>query len=193
MTGSGRRIGGDRGLTRLATGVAQAAALAAVALAFAGCQSMKDVGTTIFPNAPGLEATLRPVGSAASGTVRVFNHRDGVALQLAVYNLPMGNYRIALHERGNCSSPNLFSAGSAWAPAGSGRTPQDLLPPFSIDTDGDRDTYVAYISGARTEGPLSLRGKSVVIHFGSKIDEAIVGQRNNRVACGVLGEIKSPF
>jgi len=193
VTGFGRRIGGERGSIRTATRVARAAALAALGMAVAGCQTVKDVGTAIFPSGPGLEATLRPIGSAASGTVRIYNHRDGVALQLAIYNLPTGTYRIALHERGNCSSPNLFSAGPAWAPAGSGKSPQDLLPPFAVNTNGDQDGYVAYISGARTEGPLSLQGRSVVIHFGSKIDEAIVGQRNNRVACGVLGEIRSPF
>lgn len=164
-----------------------------IASVLAGCSSIKEAGTAIFPNAPGLEAALRGTGSAATGTVRIYNYRDGVAIQLAIYNMPPGSYRIALHERGNCSSPNLFSAGPAWAPVGSGKTPQDLLPPFSVNTNQDRDNYVAYIDGARTDGPLSLRGKSVVIHLGSRVDDAIVGRRNNRIACGVLGDIKSPF
>ncbi len=154
---------------------------------------MKDVGTAVFPSGPGLVAKLRGTGSSATGTVRLYNFRDGVSVQLAIYSILPGTYRIALHERGNCSSPNLFSAGPAWAPPGSGKTPEDLLPPFSANTEQYMDSYVAYISGARTDGPLSLLGKSVVIHFGSKVDEAIVGRRNNRMACGVLGEIESPF
>lgn len=193
MTLASVRNGRDHVPARPATRVVLSATFVALVMAIAGCQSVKDVGTAIFPSGPGLEATMRGTGSAARGTVRIHNYRDGVSVQLAIYNLPNGSYRIALHERGNCSSPNLFSAGPAWAPAGSGKTPQDLLPPFSVNTDGDQDSYVAYISGARTEGPLSLQGKSVVIHFGSKVDEAIVGERNNRMACGVLGEIKSPF
>ena len=32
---------------------------------------------------------------------------------IVVTNLLPGTYRIAIHERGNCSSPNGFSAGPA--------------------------------------------------------------------------------
>ena len=193
MTRAGARIGRNRASSRPATRAVRAAAIVMLVMAVAGCQSVKDVGTAIFPSGPGLEAAMRGTGSAATGTVRVHNFRDGVSVQLSIFNMPPGNYRVALHENGNCSSPNLYSAGPAWAPAGSGKTPQDLLPQFSVNTEQDMPSYVAYISGARTDGPLSLRGKSVVIHLGTRIDDAIVGQRNNRIACGVLDEIRSPF
>jgi Cu/Zn superoxide dismutase len=123
----------------------------------------------------------------------MFDARDGVVMQLSLYNMPVGTYRVALHERGNCTSPNLFSAGPAWAPPGAGKAPADLLPEFVTDTEGDLPTYTAYIRGARVEGPLSLRGRSVVIHFGRKIDDAFPGQPNNRIACGVLEPIASTF
>jgi Cu/Zn superoxide dismutase len=62
----------------------------------------------------------------------------------------------------------------------------DLLPGFLANPEGNNNGYVAYISGVRTEGPLSILGRSVVIHWGSVVGEAIPGQPNNRVACAVL-------
>ena len=134
----------------------------------------------------GLVAQLRSRVSAATGVVRIFNYRDGVVVQASIANLVPGTYRIALHEKGNCSSSNYFSTGPAWAPPGSNKSPGELLPQFYANPEGNENSYVAYITGARTEGPLSLKGRSVVIHFGSKISDAFPGQPNNRVACGVL-------
>jgi len=48
------------------------------------------------------------------------------------------------------------------------------------------NNYVAFVSGVRTEGPQSLRGRSVVLHYGEKVSDAFPGQPNNRLACGVL-------
>lgn len=169
-------------------------ALLAFALAaLGGCASLKEEADAIFGRGPGLEAALKGTGSAATGTVRIVDFRDGVAVQVSIYNMLPGTYRIALHERGNCSSPNLFSAGPAWAPPESGRTPENLLPQFSTDTEQDVKQYVAFFKGARVSGPLSLRGRSVVIHHGNTISEALPGLPNNRMACGVLDNIRSPF
>jgi Cu/Zn superoxide dismutase len=171
---------------------APAAILVALA-AVAGCASIKEEADAIFGRGPGLEAALKGTGSAATGTVRIVDFRDGVAVQMSLYNMVPGTYRIALHERGNCSSSNLFSAGPAWAPPDSGRTPENLLPPFSTDTEQDVKQYVAFFKGARVSGPLSLRGRSVVIHHGNTISDALPGLPNNRMACGVLDNIRGPF
>ena len=164
-----------------------AAIVVAAAVSLAGCQSLKETGNELFPPGAGLVAQLRGAGgSAAAGVVYVFNARDGVQVQLSISNLLPGTYRIALHEGGNCRSPNLFSAGPAWAPPGSNKPPGDLLPQFNANMDMNMNNYVAYISGARTEGPLSLRGRVVVLHWGNTIEQAFPGQPNNRIACGVL-------
>ena len=162
------------------------ATLAALAVTLvAGCSSsMKQEMGTIFPESPGLVARMRSPSSAATGTARAVDYRDGVTLQLAITNLIPGQYRVSLHENGNCSSVNLFSAGPPWAPPG--QSPDDLLPGFLANNDGSQNGYVAFIKGVHTEGPGSLRGRSVVVHWGSRIGEAFPGQPNNRVACGVL-------
>jgi Cu/Zn superoxide dismutase len=164
-----------------------AAILVAVAISVVGCQSAQE------RRQGGLVAQLRSSGSAVTGVVYVYDYRDGAQLQLAITNLLPGTYRIALHEQGNCKSPNLFSAGAAWAPPGWNKPPADLLPPFVANMDMNMNNYVAYINGARTEGPLSLRGRSVVIHYGEKITDAFPGQPNNRMACGVLDSTEPLF
>ncbi len=173
-------------LHRLLAGVMRRAAPAALAaLAVAGCSSsMKQEMSTIVPDSPGLVARLRSPSSAATGTVHVVDYRDGVTVQLVISNLIPGQYRVALHANGNCSSFNLFSAGSPWAPPG--MNPDDLMPGFLANNDGNQNGYVAFIKGVHTDGPGSLRGRSVVVHWGSRIGEAFPGQPNNRVACGVL-------
>jgi Cu/Zn superoxide dismutase len=165
---------------------------AALAVVLAGCAGSKDASKGVEGMGPGLEARLIPTGSSASGVVRLFDTRNGVQLQLQLVNVPNGTYRVALHEKGNCRSPNLFSAGPAWAPPESGRRPAELLPPFLVNTNGDMSTYVAFIPGARTEGPGSLRGRLVIVYFGEEITDAFPGQPNNRIACGTFGTV-DPF
>lgn len=141
----------------------------------------------------GLVARLASRGSALTGTVRVFNYRDGVQVQLAASNLMPGSYRITLNERGNCSSPNLFSAGPSWAPPGWNKPADELLPGFSVNAEGTIAGYVAYIKGVTTDGPNSIQGRAFVIHWGNVVGEAFPGQPNNRMACGVLVEGKALF
>src|SRR5258708_27837604 len=88
----------------------------AASLLVAGCSGMNREGERIFPQVSGLGAQLRSPSSAATGVVRIYDYRDGVQVQLSIDNLRPGVYRIAIHETGNCSSHNLFSAGTAWAP-----------------------------------------------------------------------------
>lgn len=140
----------------------------------------------MFPEGGGLVARMRSPNSAVTGTVRIYDFRNGVQVQLSVTNMYPGSYRVAIHERGNCSSPNLFSAGGAWAPPTWTKPPGELLPGFLANEDGNQNGYVAFVQGASVEGPNSLRGKSVVIHLGNAVGDARPGERNNRVACGVL-------
>jgi len=169
----------------LAGVVGRAVPAALAVLLVAGCSSsMKQEMSSIIPDSPGLVARLRSPSSAATGTVHVVDYRDGVTLQLVISNLIPGQYRVSLHEKGNCSSSNLFSAGAPWAPAG--MDPDKLMPGFLANNDGNQNGYVTFIKGVSTDGPNSIRGRSVVVHWGSRIGEAFPGQPNNRIACGVL-------
>jgi Cu/Zn superoxide dismutase len=158
----------------------------------AGCSSTKQPA---YEPSIGLEARMTGVGSSASGFFRVYDARDGsgVNVQLTLLNALPGTYRITLHERGNCKSQNLFSAGPAWAPAGSGRTPGDLLPVYSTDTEGDIHNYGAFLRGVHVDGPQGLVGKVVVVQYGHGVSNAEPGLPNKRMACGVLEYAKPIF
>lgn len=162
------------------------ATLMAAAALCAGCAAGRNADGEVKAREPGLEANMRGSSSAVVGTVRVFDARDGVSIQAFFNNLMPGTYRVALHERGNCTSPNLFSAGSPWAPPGFTKPPGELLPPFVTNSEGTEASFVAFVAGARVDGPTSLLGRSVVLHWGSTVGEAFPGQPNNRMACGVL-------
>ena len=162
--------------------------LAAI-LAGTGCgssSSSRQGLESFLPQVGGVTAQLRSPSSAATGVVHVFDHRDGVQVQLAIANLMPGVHRIAFHEVANCSSPNLFSAGKAWAPPSFTGNPGELMPAFIANMSGNENGYVAFVKGVSVDGPLSIRGKSVVIHWGNIVGEAFPGQPSNRMACGVF-------
>lgn len=166
-------------------------AVLALAVLVAGCSSTKPA----YEPSVGLEARMTGVGSTAKGAFRVFDARDGsgVNVQLTLINSLPGTYLITLHERGNCRSPNLFSAGPAWAPSDSGKSPGDLLPPYATDTEGDIHNYGAFIRGVHVDGPQGLVGKLVVVQFGRGVSDAEPGLPNKRMACGVLEYVKPIF
>jgi len=172
---------------------ARIVAALAVAALVTGCASKKEAA---YEPSIGLEARMTGAGSAASGYFRVYDSRDGagVNVQLSLLNALPGTYLITLHEKGNCRSANLFSAGPAWAPAATGRTPDKLLTPYSTDSEGDIHNYGAYIPGAHVDGgPQSLVGKVVVVQYGYGVSNAEPGLPNRRMACGVLEYAKPIF
>jgi Cu/Zn superoxide dismutase len=169
----------------------------ALAMTLAGCSSAgysfksmfesSDTGKPSGGPSPGLVAPLVGLGSAVSGKVRVIDRGDGITVMVSGTNLPIGEYRVAFHQNGNCSSPNGFSAGPAWAPPG--RSPATLIPPLR-NSDGNAEASVS-VSGVHTAGENGLAGRSVLLYWG-KIEEVRPGVRNNVIACGIFEPVK-PF
>ena len=149
----------------------------------------EDAPPKATPDA-GLAATMRPVGSAVAGKVRVIDRGDGVSVMLSTNNLIQGGiYRMAFHRTPNCTSPNAFSAGPAWAPPG--MNPATLIPTFYQTTDGSTEIEV-HVSGVHTQGENGLAGKSIVLYQGSAVAEIKPGVANNALACGVFEPV-APF
>jgi Cu/Zn superoxide dismutase len=114
-------------------------------------------------------------------------------MQVHLAGLRTGPYRIVIHANGNCTSPNAFSAGPPWIPAGA--SPQTIAQMQAAVMVGDNAfSLVQRISGVRLDGGDPLTGKSVVVHAGSQGSlEAQPGVPNDRVACGVIGTAGSVF
>jgi Cu/Zn superoxide dismutase len=174
--------------------IARMAACMVALASLASCGSSgKSDPDALRARVGGLVANLRSPSSAATGSVRVYDARAGVQVQLAINNLFPGQYRIAFHESPNCRSPNLFSAGPPWAPPGAAKPAGELLPGFLANNEGSQTGYVAYVPGVFTDREPTLRGRSVVIHWGTSVGEAFPGQPNNRIACGVLEWAEGAF
>jgi Cu-Zn family superoxide dismutase len=152
-----------------------------------GCQSTKE---PLPPGAPAppprvenVEAKLVPAGgSAVNGTAVLHQAGSGVDLSLWLGSAGPGEYRVAIHETGNCSSRNAFSAGAPWAPPGV------TVAVVLLSKNDDTRTLTARLPGYRVEGPQGVMGRAVIVHSGSRSSlDAQPGVANDRIACGVIG------
>ena len=166
------------------------------ALALGACSSTQSAGPLEPPKGatpvPGVEAVLIPKNaSAAQGDVKIMQRGDVLWVLVSLNNLIPGPYRVVVHERGNCSSPNAFSAGRPWAPAGDSRSPTELLPIVTVGAQSHGQmTY--RLHGVRLTGPDSLDGRAVLVHAGDRAAPALVPDAPNAVVlCGALGGIRS--
>jgi len=168
----------------------------ACAVLLGGCDTMSRAGGAIFggssgerPAGPGVEAHISPLGgSAVTGSVRFVPRGDGVSMLVQINGLPPGRYRVLVHENGNCTSPNGFSAGPPWSPASSQPPLYDRLPIVMANSEGTA-TLTVRLSGVSAE---QLSGRSVVVHDTvSGPYTAQPGVRNARIACGVLGTLRT--
>jgi Cu/Zn superoxide dismutase len=133
----------------------------------------------------GEEASLRAIGgSAVFGKIRVIDRGErDASILVSTMNMPVGAYRIAIHDTPNCSSPNGFSAGAPWAPAG--RDPLALIP-VQYTNGEERVEASIRVAGMRAEGPNGVAGHSVVVYAGPDITPARPDVPNARIACGVF-------
>jgi Cu/Zn superoxide dismutase len=176
----------------VAVGTSRVAVCASIAL-LAACSSFRGAAPqpSAVSGAPsenyGQQATLRPIGgSAISGKIRVVDRGNTDATVLvSIINIPTGAYRIAFHERPNCSSPNAFSAGPAWAPASTGKAPRDLLPTQYANSEARGETELR-VAGLRATGNNGVAGHAVVLYAGNEVTEARPDVSNAAIACGVF-------
>jgi Cu/Zn superoxide dismutase len=166
-----------------------AVALVAAGVVASGCSTTRGQGTAAqagerSPPAPaGQVAVLRAIGgSAVAGKIRVVDRGEGASVLVSVINLPR-DFRIVFHANPNCSSPNGYSAGPAWAPAG--RQALDLVPTMHANTEGRAETE-ARVAGMHATGPGGVAGRSVVVYEGLRATEARPDVPNERIACGVF-------
>jgi Cu-Zn family superoxide dismutase len=171
--------------------VARAAWRAGLPIAFAaaaGCDTMRTSDDRVTLTGPAIGARLvAKGGSAITGVVFFQRRAGGVTMVVQVHNAHMGAYRVAIHATGNCSSPNAFSAGPLWAPPGR------AVEAWGGNTNNAGTLMMTVrIDGIFVDGPDGVLGKSVVVHRGALGPlDAEPGRRNERVACGVIGDIAS--
>ncbi|HEX8740250.1 MAG TPA: hypothetical protein VF925_08925 [Casimicrobiaceae bacterium] len=172
--------------TTTAIAIAVASFVAGCATRGPGTDTEQKAAAAANAKSLGQVAELRAIGGAAvTGKVRVVDDGDGATITVAAFNVPSGVYRITLNSNANCTSPNGFSAGPAWAPAGSKRPPADLIPPLSSNSSGATNATV-HVSGLRATGPGGVAGHSVILYAGNRVTAAQPEVPNERIACGVF-------
>jgi Cu/Zn superoxide dismutase len=168
--------------------VARASAAALAVLLLAACAGPDPKSPAAADQVGNLEARLRGIGSAATGSVVVVDNGNGVTLTLDGANIRQGNYRLAFHANPVCNSPRGESAGPVWGPPDSTRPPGELIPVIYVG-QGDIVSFSAHIPGVHVDRQPSLRGRSVVLHAGPFVDSPLPGSPNNYIACGVFGDL----
>ena len=152
----------------------------------AACESTKDPAA---PKAAKTEVTVaearfRPIGgSSLTGAAMLQAADGGVQLKVNFNGRGPGRYRVMIHETGNCSSPNGFSAGPPWAPPGVSLAEEG----FPILKNDDSASNVVKLAGYKLTGPDGVVGRSVVVHEGGQ--GTIVARPdvpNDRIGCGVI-------
>jgi Cu/Zn superoxide dismutase len=162
----------------------------------AGCSTTRSAESPANEQAKkvemGQQAVLRPIGgSAVQGKVRVIDRGDGAVVLISGTSFPLGPYRLAFHERGNCTSPNGFSAGAPWAPAAAGKAPKDLMPVQYANSENRVETELR-IPKLHANGPDGVAGRSVVLYAGNEVTEIRPNVPNAAIACGVFEEAQPP-
>lgn len=138
-------------------------------------------------------ASLRSIGgSSLTGKITVADRGDRASLLVSVINLPVGAYRIVIHETPNCSSPNGFSAGRPWAPAAAAATPRDLIPTQYANSEAHVESELR-VRGLHAQGPDGVAGRSVVMYAGPDVPDVRPDVPNAAIACGVFEPARSPF
>jgi len=163
-------------------------------MAVGGCSTLRGLSADkesepkATAAAYGEVAPLRAIGgSAVSGKIRVIDRGDSAGMLVSMVNVPQGDYRIAIHENPNCSSPNGFSAGPPCAPAG--KRPVDLIPVQHANSE-DRVEASLRVAGLHALGVNGVAGRSVVVYAGPKVTEARPDVPNEAIACGVFEPAK---
>jgi Cu/Zn superoxide dismutase len=164
----------------------RAAVALALAVALAGCETARTLNAALVSNRPALGGRIVALGgSSAKGFINVQRREGGVTLIVNLNDVGPGIYRVVFHTNGNCRSPNGFSAGPPWVPAGGEVKAYD----GAMNSDGLLNMSIP-IAGLSVDPPDGIYGRSVVVHHGATGSlDAEPGVRNNRIACVVLGDV----
>lgn len=175
------------GVARSALAVAIAAG---IALALAACASGDEPGLR-GKSSSSIGARMQPIaGGVGHGLITFRPYDGGLVLVADVGGFSAGAYRIVIHTTPVCTSPNGFSAGPPFVPAGA---TEPVVIPIRMWEQGTA-TLSQRVPGIALSGPAGIEGKSVVLHasqFGPL--DTIPGAVNDRVACGAIGVVPTLF
>ena len=159
--------------------------LALLTLVLAGCAKPAPQSSSVRVQAAIVQ--LRPLeGRSARGIIDLIPTGGGLSIEGELLGLLGRTYELRVHQLGDCTDPRGRSAGAAFTYTDpvTGRDVNGSM--LAVESNATGEVPVSgRFRGGRLSGPLSLRGRSVVVH---RIDRAEDGSPvDTRVACGVVG------
>ena len=145
-------------------------------------------------------AVLHPTGdNKVSGTVTFIEEADGVRVQADLAGLTPGKHGFHVHEFGDCTAPDLASAGAHFNPtnkphAGPDTAERHVGDMGNLEADASGAAKLDYVDHeiSLADDQRSVIGRSVIVH--AKADDLKsqpAGDSGARIACGVIGRAKS--
>ena len=145
-------------------------------------------------------AVLHPTeGDKVSGTVTFTEEADGVRVQADLTGLTLGKHGFHVHEFGDCSAPDLASAGGHFNPtnkphAGPDAAERHVGDMGNVEADASGAAKLDYVDHeiSLANDQRSVVGRSVIVH--AKADDLKsqpAGDSGARIACGVIGRAKN--
>ncbi len=155
--------------------------------------------TVPTPDSPlsSAQAELKNAEGQATGTVRLTQRGEDIAVSVSVLGLTPGMHGTHVHMTGACDAPDFMGAGGHWNPAATQhglQNPQGHhagdLPNMEVKADG-KGALEFTIANAQLAGAehalLDADGAAIVIHAGP--DDMVsdpAGNSGGRIACGVV-------
>jgi Cu-Zn family superoxide dismutase len=178
------------------THVLRLAALAATVAGLSACSQVPILPDTVA-KAQLAAATGVPQPNAAKpvqGALQFTQAGNAVSVSGTITGLkPNAAHAFHVHEKGDCSAPDLSSAGSHFNPTGEQHGAHDAahhhagdLPQLMADASGA--AQVSFTSTSLTlTGPNSIIGRAVIVHRDpDDVNAQPVGNAGPRLACGVI-------
>lgn len=163
-------------------------------LACASCSHRERIASSQPDPRAAFASFVAAPGGALRGTVAFTEEPGGVHIVVAVSSATPGRHGIHIHEKGDCTAPDFTSAGGHFNPSGAPHacgptTPRHAgdLGNISVGADGTGRLELTTKQITLSPGPLSVIGRSVVIHTGA--DDCVsqpAGDSGKRVACAPI-------